>query len=296
VYFDAAQHVVFSVGIGPNPQRGDTDDHVSIFSVTNPKAPTLLNTQTLSASIQNVQVDQSGLLPVYMDSGPAIQSWRYDPATHSIQQLGSKTSISGVVNRTMWLLPNQQFVIVLSDDSTASGTYTSYIDTFRRDPSSGALSKSSTFSVPGQLDGAVVSRDGRYLVAHDFQNELLYVYAIDQSSGSVALVSKNANPGVWVLYKFVDATHILGRAKTDNSDRLTVYNFNPGNGSVTAGSTLQLTSEELSLATAGNTIYVAEAGPSALIEMIAFDPASASLRVIGSVYGGASSVDVNPTP
>jgi hypothetical protein len=58
--------------------------------------------------------------------------------------------------------------------------------------------------------------------------------------------------------------------------------------------TLQLAGPWLQGKNVGNTIYVAEGGPGGLIEMIAFDPGTASLKVIGSTYAAAASLDVAP--
>jgi hypothetical protein len=58
--------------------------------------------------------------------------------------------------------------------------------------------------------------------------------------------------------------------------------------------TLQLAGPSLSIKNIGNIIYIAEGGPGGLIEMLAFDPATASLKVIGSVAASATALDVAP--
>ena len=97
--------------------------------------------------------------------------------------------------------------------------------------------------------------------------------------------------GAFLLYHFIDATHVLGRLKVNNSDRLTMFTLN--GTTLTAGATLDLAGSGslLSVTNVGNTIYVAS---SAALQMIAFDPASGSLRAIATANTGASSIAVNP--
>ena len=298
VHYDEAQHVVFATGMGPNPERGSTMDHVAVVSVSDPKAPALLNSQQMNASIQSLLIDQSGVLPIELDSNNGLQSWRYDPTAHTFQPVGSLQTFEPGDTPTAWLHPNQQVVVAVTSSGVNSGImsvpFTMHINSFRRDRASGALTKNANLNLSGDAGGSALSPDGRYLLLPDTQTGAVYTVTIDPANGSLTLAGKSSSSAVFYLYRFINATHVVGRAKTDNSDKLTLYTFNSADNSLAANATAQLAGGVLQLVNAGTTIYAAEA--SGLIEMIAADPSGGSLRVIGSVNARANALDVNPSP
>ena len=292
IYYDAPQHLVFAVGMPPNPQRGDVNNQIASVDVRDPQHPVLLNTQSFGGdSIQTMLIDSSGLLPVGVISANFVQSWRYDTIAHTFQQVSSSQFQAGNTPTT-WLLPNEQIVVAVTSSGAANGPHTTYVTSFHRNAGSGALSKTGTLTLSDASGSTALTPDGRFLLVPDTQTGAVNIVAIDAGSGALTLAGTSATAGAFLLYRFIDATHVIGRLTINNNDKLTVFTFNQASMSVTAGMTLQLATSSLSIKNIANTIYIAEAGPGGLIEMIAFDPASASLKAIGSIAADASSLDV----
>jgi 6-phosphogluconolactonase (cycloisomerase 2 family) len=166
------------------------------------------------------------------------------------------------------------------------------VNSFHRDPNSGTLTKSATLTLADEAGFAAMTPDGRFVLVPDTQTGAVNIVAVDGSTGALTLAGTSSSAGAFVLYHFIDATHVLGRLKVNNSDRLTMFTWN--GTTLTVGATLDLAgpgSLLLSVTSVGNTIYVAN---STALQMIAFDPVSGSLRAIATANTVASSIAVNP--
>jgi len=289
IAFDAPQRVLFATGFLCMP-RGDCGNSMAVLSTSNPKAPSLLNAQSTQDTIA-LLVDNTGLLPIGLDPVNAFQSWRYDPAAHTFTAVGNLQAFQTGDAPSIMLHPSQQVVIGVTSVGGANGPFTTFVNSFHRDPGSGILTKSAILPLPDEAGFAAMTPDGRFVLVPDTSTGAVNIVAVDGSTGALALAGTSASAGAFLLYHFIDATHVLGRLKVNNSDRLTMFTFN--GTTVTAGATLDLAGSGslLSVTSVGNTIYMAS---TAALQMIAFDPATGSLRSIATANTVASSIAVNP--
>ena len=291
IAFDAPQRVLFAGGFVCMP-RGDCGNSMAVLSTSNPQAPSLLNAQATSDDNTALLIDKTGLLPISLSPVNAFQSFRYDPAVHTFTAIGAEQAFQTGDAPSIILHPSQQVVIgVTSEGAGNCRPCTTFVNTFHRDPGSGALSKSATLTLADEAGFAVLTPDGRFLLVPDTSTGAVNIVAVDGSTGALALAGTSPSAGAFLLYRFIDATHVLGRLKVNNSDRLTVFTWN--GTTLTAGATLDLlgSGSLLSVTSVGNTIYVAS---TAALQMIAFDPGSGSLRPIATANAVASSIAVNP--
>lgn len=289
IAFDAPQHVLFATGLACIP-RGDCGNNMAVLSTANPQAPSLLNTQKITDQTA-LLVDNTGLLPVGVGQANAFQSWRYDPAAHTFSAVGAQEAFQGSDVPSIMLHPSQQVVIAVASGGAANGPFTTFVNSFHRDPSSGTLAKSAVLTLADDSATAAMTPDGRFVLVPDTATGAVNIVAVDGSTGALTLAGTSSSAGAFALYRFIDATHVLGRLKINNSDKLTVFTFN--GTTVTAGATLDLAASGslFSITNVGNTIYVAS---SAAIQMIAFDPGSGSLRAVATANVLATSLAVNP--
>lgn len=289
IAFAAPQRVLFATGFVCMP-RGDCGNSMAVLSTSNPKAPSLLNAQSTQDTTA-LLVDNTGLLPIGLDPVNAFQSWRYDPAAHTFTAVGALQAFQTGDGPSIMLHPSQQVVIGVTSSGAANGPFTTFVNSFHRDPGSGILTKSATLTLADEAGNAAMTPDGRFVLVPDTSTGAVNIVAVDGSTGALALAGTSSSAGAFLLYHFIDATHVLGRLKVNNSDRLTMFTFN--GTTLTAGATLDLAGSGglLSVTSVGNTIYVAS---SAALQMIAFDPATGSLRAIATANTVASSIAVNP--
>jgi hypothetical protein len=289
IAFDAPQRVLFATGFLCMP-RGDCGNSMAVLSTSNPKAPSLLNAQSTQDTIA-LLVDNTGLLPIGLDPVNAFQSWRYDPAAHTFTAVGALQAFQTGDAPSIMLHPSQQVVIGVTSEGGANGPFTTFVNSFHRDPGSGTLTKSATLTLPDEAGFAAMTPDGRFVLVPDLSTGAVNIVSVDGSTGALALAGTSPSAGAFMMYHFIDATHVLGRLKVNNSDRLTMFTFN--GTTVTAGATLDLAGSGglLSVTSVGNTIYMAS---SSALQMIAFDPATGSLRSIATANTVASSIAVNP--
>ncbi len=290
IAFDAPQRVLFATGFLCMP-RGDCGNNMAVLSTSNPKAPSLLHAQSANDDIGDLLVDQTGLLPIGVSPVNAFQSFRYDPAAHTFTDIGPEQAFQTGDAPSIILHPSQQVVIGVTSEGAANGPFTTFVNTFHRDPGSGALSKSATLTLADEAGFAVLTPDGRFLLVPDLSTGAVNIVAVDGSTGALSLAGSSPSAGAFLLYRFIDATHVLGRLKVNNSDRLTVFTWN--GTTLTAGATLDLAGSGslISVTNVGNTIYVSS---TAALQMIAFDPGSGSLRAVATANGGGSAIAVNP--
>jgi hypothetical protein len=289
IAFAAPQRVLFATGFVCMP-RGDCGNSMAVLSTSNPKAPSLLNAQSTQDTTA-LLVDNTGLLPIGLDPVNAFQSWRYDPAAHTFTAVGALQAFQTGDGPSIMLHPSQQVVIGVTSVGAANGPFSTFVNSFHRDPGSGILTKSATLTLADEAGNAAMTPDGRFVLVPDTSTGAVNIVAVDGSTGALALAGTSSSAGAFLLYQFIDATHVLGRLKVNNSDRLTIFTFN--GTTLTAGATLDLAGSGslLSVTSVGNTIYVAS---TAALQMIAFDPASGSLRSIATANTVASSIAVNP--
>ncbi len=287
IAFNAPQRVLFATGFVCMP-RGDCGNSMAVLSTANPRAPSLLNAQSTQDTTA-LLVDNTGLLPIGLDPVNAFQSWRYDPAAHTFTTVGSEQAFQTGDGPSIMLHPSQQVVIGVTSSGAANGPFTTFVNSFHRDPGSGALTKSATLTLPDEAGNAAMTTDGRFVLVPDTSTGAVNIVAVDGTTGALSLAGASPSAGAFLLYRFIDATHVLGRLKVNNSDRLTVFALN--GTTLTAGATLDLAGSLISVTSVGNTIYVAS---TAALQMIAFDPGSGSLRAIATANTVASSIAVNP--
>ena len=290
IAFDAPQRVLFAAGFVCMP-RGDCGNSMAVLSTSNPQAPSLLNAQSTPDDNSGLLLDKTGLLPITLNPVNAFQSFRYDPAAHTLTAIGAEQAFQTGDGPSIMLHPSQQVVIGVTSSGAANGPFTTFVNSFHRDPGSGALAKSATLTLADEAGNAAMTPDGRFVLVPDTSTGAVNIIAVDGSTGALSLAGTSSSAGAFLLYHFIDATHVLGRLKVNNSDRLTVFTFN--GTTLTAGATLDLAGSGslLSVTNVGNTIYVAN---TAALQMIAFDPASGSLRPIATANAVASSIAVNP--
>lgn len=290
IAFDAPQRVLFATGFFCMP-RGDCGNSMAVLSTSNPKAPSLLNAQGTDEAV-GFLVDNTGLLPIGLGTANAFQSMRYDPAAHTLTAVGAEQAFQAGDTPSIMLHPSQQVVIGVTSEGASAASFTAFVNSFHRDPGSGTLTKSATLTLADEAGTAAMTPDGRFVLVPDTQTGAVNIVAVDGSTGALSLAGTSSSAGAFVLYHFIDATHVLGRLKVNNPDRLTMFTFN--GTTLTAGATLDLAgpgSLLLSVTSVGNTIYVAN---STALQMIAFDPATGSLRAIATANTVASSIAVNP--
>lgn len=290
IAFDAPQRVLFAGGFVCMP-RGDCGNSMAVLSTSNPQAPSLLNAQSTDDDNTDLLVDKTGLLPITLSPVNAFQSFRYDPAAHTFTAVGPEQAFQTGDTPSIMLHPSQQVVIGVTSEGAANCPCTTFVNSFHRDPGSGALSKSAILTLPNEAGFAAMTPDGRFVLVPDTSTGAVNIIAVDGSTGALSLAGTSPSAGAFLLYRFIDATHVLGRLKVNNSDRLTVFTFN--GTTLTAGATLDLAGSGslISVTNVGNTIYVAS---TAALQMIAFDPGSGSLRTIATANTVASSIAVNP--
>jgi hypothetical protein len=290
IAFDAPQRVLFATGFTCMP-RGDCGNNLAVLSTSNPKAPSLLNAQGATET-PDLLVDNTGLLPIGVTEAPAFQSLRYDPAAHTLTPVGDPQGFQPASPAGTMLHPGQQVVIGVTSSGVFPGPFTTFVTSFHRDPGSGVLTKSTVLTLTGGEAGtAAMTPDGHFVLVPDTATGAVNIVAVDGSTGALTLAGTSPNSGAFVLYHFIDATHVLGRLKVNNSDRVTMFTLN--GTTLTAGATLDLagSGSPLSITSVGNTIYVASG---AAFQMIGFDPASGSLRAIATANFVAGSIAVNP--
>ena len=289
IAFDAPQHVVFATGFVCMP-RGNCGNSMAVLSTSNPKAPSLLNAQSTQDTTA-LLVDSTGLLPIGLNPVNAFQSWRFDPVAHTFTAVGALQPFQTGDGPSIMLHPSQQVVIGVTSVGPANGPFTTFVNSFHRDPGSGVLSQSATLTLPDEAGNAAMTPDGRFVLVPDTSTGAVNIVSVDGSTGALALAGNSASAGAFLLYHFIDATHVLGRLKVNNPDRLTVFTLN--GTTLTAGATLDLAGSGslLSVTSVGNTIYMAS---TAALQMIAFDPASGSLRSVATANAVASAIAVNP--
>lgn len=285
ITFAAPQRVLFAVGFVCMP-RGDCGNSMAVLSTSNPKAPSLLNAQSTKDTTA-LLVDNTGLLPIGLDPVNAFQSWRYDPAAHTFTAVGAEQAFQTGNGPSIMLHPSQQVVIGVTSVGGANGPFTTFVNSFHRDPGSGILTKSATLPLPNEAGNAAMTLDGHFVLVPDTSTGAVNIVSVDGSTGALALAGTSPSAGAFLLYQFIDATHVLGRLKVNGSERLTMFTFN--GTTLTAGATLDLASSGslLSVTSVGNTIYVAS---TAALEMIAFDPTSGSLRSLATANTVAGSI------
>jgi hypothetical protein len=289
IAFDAPQRVLFTTGFLCMP-RGDCGNSMAVLSTSNPKAPALLNAQSTQDTIA-LLVDNTGLLPIGLDPVNAFQSWRYDPAAHTFTAVGALQAFQTGDAPSIMLHPSQQVVIGVTSVGPANGPFTTFVNSFHRDPASGMLTQAAILPLPDEAGNAAMTPDGRFVLVPDTSTGAVNVVSVDGSTGALALAGTSPSAGAFLLYRFIDATHVLGRLKVNNPDKLTVFTLN--GTTLTAGATLDLAGSGslVSVTSVGNTVYVAS---TAAFQMIAFDPASGSLRSLATANTVVGSIAVNP--
>ena len=289
IAFDAPQHVLFATGFVCQP-RGDCGNSMAVLSTSNPRAPSLLNAQSTKDTTA-LLVDSTGLLPIGLDPVNAFQSWRFDPVAHTFTAVGAEQAFQTGNGPSIMLHPSQQVVIGVTSSGAADGPFTTFVNSFHRDPGSGILAQSATLTLADEAGNAAMTPDGRFVLVPDTSTGAVNIISVDGSTGALSLAGASPSAGAFLLYHFIDATHVLGRLKVNNSDRLTMFTFN--GTTLTAGATLDLAGSGslIAVTSVGNTIYVAS---TAALQMIAFDPGSGSLRAIATANTVASSIAVNP--
>src|SRR5947207_8915625 len=214
IAFDAPQRVLFATGFVGQP-RGACGKSMAVLSTSNPQAPSLLNAQQTKDTTA-LLVDNTGLLPIGLDPVNAFQSWRYDPAAHTFTAVGAAQAFQAGDGPSIMLHPSQQVVIGVTSSGAAPGPFTTFVTSFHRDPSSGTLTKSATLTLADEAGTAAMTPDGRFVLVPDTATGAVNIVAIDGSTGALTLAGTSSSAGAFLLYHFIDATHVLGRLKVNN--------------------------------------------------------------------------------